>query len=207
VVVLHALGPVTDLAVLALLIFGGAWIGLGGGAHEAQALLAKSSQLLGPLRSPWTWAVVSVVIAAVLVWRRRPSARPRRDWTAFWLPIRDIVRHPGRLTTLAVASGATTLILAFAFAFSVAMVPGPRPAVGLGALLIAYLLGAAAGTALPLPAGLGTTEVALASVLISLHVPAASAVEQVLVFRIVTFWLPAVVGVLVAPSLRRKAAI
>jgi uncharacterized membrane protein YbhN (UPF0104 family) len=32
-------------------------------------------------------------------------------------------------------------------------------------------------------------------------------VEQVLVFRIVTFWLPAVVGVLVAPSLRRKAAI
>ena len=207
VVSLHVLGPVTDIAVLALVIVGGSWIGLNGGGNELHALAASASHLIAPLRSPWTWLVAGTLVAAAVVWRRSRKNRPRRDWKAFWTPIRDLARHPARLATLATASGATTLILAFAFAASVAMVPGPLPSAGLGALVIAFMLGTAAGTAVPLPAGLGSTEAALIAVLVSLHVPAAAAVQQVLIFRIITFWLPAGIGVFVTHHLRRQAAL
>jgi uncharacterized membrane protein YbhN (UPF0104 family) len=207
VVSLHVLGPVTDIAVLALVIVGGSWIGLNGGGNELHALAASASHLVAPLRSPWTWLVAGTLVAAALVWRRSRKNRPRRDWKAFWTPIRDLARHPARLATLATASGATTLVLAFAFAASVAMVPGPLPSAGLGALVIAFMLGTAAGTAVPLPAGLGSTEAALIAVLVSLHVPAAAAVQQVLIFRIITFWLPAGIGVFVAHHLRRQTAL
>jgi hypothetical protein len=43
---LHVLGPITDLAVLALVIFGGSWIGLSGGAREMQALASSAGSWL-----------------------------------------------------------------------------------------------------------------------------------------------------------------
>jgi uncharacterized membrane protein YbhN (UPF0104 family) len=114
---------------------------------------------------------------------------------------------PARLATLACASAGTTFVLAFAFVVSVAMVPGPRPAAALGALLIAFMLGVAAGGALPVPAALGTTEAALIAVLVGVHVPAAAAVQQVLIFRIITFWLPAAVGIAATHHLRKRQAL
>ena len=207
VVTLHLLGPITDIAVLAFLVLGGSWVGLNGGAHELQALTTKIGHLLTPLRSPWAWLAAAVLLGAVLLFRRLRKSRSKRDWAAFWTPISSLARHPGRLATLALASGGTTLILAFAFVASVAMVPGPRPAAALGALLIAFILGTAAGSALPIPAGLGTTEAALIAVLVGVHVPAAAAVQQVLIFRMVTFWLPAAVGIFATHHLRRRAAL
>jgi uncharacterized membrane protein YbhN (UPF0104 family) len=118
-----------------------------------------------------------------------------------------LLRRPSSLATLLTASGATTLILAFAFVASTAMVPGPRPAASLGALLIAFMVGAAAGSAVPVPAGIGSTETALAAVLIAMHVPAGHAIQEVLIFRVLTFWLPAIVGVLATRRLNRRHAI
>jgi uncharacterized membrane protein YbhN (UPF0104 family) len=69
------------------------------------------------------------------------------------------------------------------------------------------MLGAAAGTSVPIPAGLGTTEAALIGVLVSAHVDVGHAVQVVLVFRLLTFWLPAVIGVLALRRLRRVGAI
>lgn len=208
VAALHLLGPVTDIGVLAFLVFAGSWVGLNGGAHEVGALTTKFTHSLSTFTSPWVLATVGVVLCLALVRRfvRRPKGTSR-DWTSFWVPIRQLLMHPKRLATLAAASGATTLILAFAFAASVAMVPGPRPVAGLGALMIAFMVGTAAGNALPIPGGLGATEAALISVLVGLHVPIAAAVQQVLVFRLITFWLPALFGIVAARRLRRHCAL
>jgi uncharacterized membrane protein YbhN (UPF0104 family) len=205
---LHFLGPVTDIGVLAFLVFAGSWFGLNGGAHEVGALTAKLTHSVSTFTSPWVLATIGVVLALLVAFRHwhKPKGKGR-DWAMFWVPIRQLLAHPSRLLTLAAASGATTLILAFAFAASVAMVPGPRPVAGLGALMIAFLLGTAAGNALPIPGGLGTTEAALISVLVGLHVPVAAAVQQVLIFRIITFWLPALFGILAARKLRRCSAL
>jgi uncharacterized membrane protein YbhN (UPF0104 family) len=69
------------------------------------------------------------------------------------------------------------------------------------------MIGAAAGSAVPVPAGLGSTETALVAVLIEAHVAASRAVEEVLIFRVVTFWLPAALGVLALRKLNRRRAL
>lgn len=85
--------------------------------------------------------------------------------------------------------------------------PNPRPTIALGGLLVAFKLAAAAGTSVPIPAGLGTTEAALIAVLVTTHVPAGHAVQVVLIFRLVTFWLPAVLALLALRHLHRHHAI
>jgi uncharacterized membrane protein YbhN (UPF0104 family) len=87
------------------------------------------------------------------------------------------------------------------------VVPGARPTIAAGGLLVAFMLAAAAGTSVPIPAGLGTTEAALIAVPVPAHVPAGHAVQVGLIFRLLTFWLPAVLGLLALPHLRRHHAI
>jgi uncharacterized membrane protein YbhN (UPF0104 family) len=40
-----------------------------------------------------------------------------------------------------------------------------------------------------------------------MHVPAGHAIQEVLIFRVLTFWLPAIVGVLATRRLNRRHAI
>jgi uncharacterized membrane protein YbhN (UPF0104 family) len=206
VVVLSVLGALADLAVLAALVLVGRWFGINGANHEVAALGGKVARLATPLRSPWTWLAVGVVVLVALCVHMRRSDGSRR-WTTFWGPARQLARRPSALAALMAASGSTTLILAFAFVASTAMVPGRQPVVGLGALLVAFMVGAAAGSAVPVPAGLGSTEAALIAVLVSMRVPAVDAVQVVLIFRLLTFWLPAVVGILATRRLRLRAAL
>jgi uncharacterized protein (TIRG00374 family) len=69
------------------------------------------------------------------------------------------------------------------------------------------MIGAAAGSSVPVPAGLGSTEAALIGVLMAAHVPAGHAMQQVLIFRLITFWAPAIVGVFTTRYLYRRRAI
>lgn len=205
---LAVLGALADLLVLTVLVLAGSWLGLHGSAHEITLLTTHITQLLGPLRSPWLWAAVVVFGAGVsVVFALRGRAGRLGRSMHFWQPVWRLARQPKALATLILASGCTTLVLGFAFVATTAMVPGPQPAVGLGALLIAFMLGAAAGAAVPVPAGLGSTEAALIAVLISVQVPATHAVEEVLIFRLLTFWAPAVAGLLATRTLRRRHAL
>lgn len=204
---LSVLGALADLAVLATLVLVGRWLGIQGAQHELGALGDKVTRLVAPLRSPWIWlavGVASLVLLGIRV-RRRPGTGRRAPM--FWLPVRQLARRPSALGALMAASGSTTLILGFAFVASTAMVPGPRPVAGLGAMLAAFMLGSAAGSAVPVPAGLGSTEAALVAVLVSMRMPAPHAVQVVLTFRLLTFWLPAAVGILAMRRLRTRAAL
>ena len=87
------------------------------------------------------------------------------------------------------------------------MVPGPRPHVAIGGLLIGYMLGSAASNLVPTPAGVGSTEAALVLVLVTAKVPVTHAVEVVLTYRVLTFWLPAVIGLFATRHLRRAGAL
>ena len=207
VAALGVLGALADLAVLAALVIAGGWLGINGAHHEVALLGGKVARLVAPLRSPWLWLAVGLALVAGLgIYVRRRADGGWRGMT-FWRPVWRLVRHPSALATLLVASGSTTLILGFAFVASTAMVPGPRPVAALGALLVAFMLGAAAGSAVPVPAGLGSTEAALIGVLLSVRVPAVDAVQVVLIFRLLTFWLPAIVGILAIRRLRRRGAV
>jgi hypothetical protein len=108
---------------------------------------------------------------------------------------------------LVLASGATTLILAFVLAASTAMVPGSHRTVGFGSMLVGFTLGSAAG---------GPFQCRRAAVLArrrssgywsACNVAAAEAVQVVLIFCLLTFWLLAMVGIVATRQLRSRRVV
>ena len=77
----------------------------------------------------------------------------------------------------------------------------------LGALLLAYVV-AQLVAAVPLtPGGIGVVETAMTGVLVAAGAPGAAATATVLSWRLVSFWLPILVGLALVPTLHgRKVA-
>jgi uncharacterized membrane protein YbhN (UPF0104 family) len=207
VVILDLLGSVADILVLGLLAGVGRLLGLGGATAEMSLLASKLYKLTAPLRSSWTLLALAAVVMIAVLLRRHLGARGGEALRRFAEPLRQLRRRPAALFTLLLASGSTTLVLAFAFVASTAMVPGPQPHVAIGGLLVGFMLGSAASNAVPTPAGVGSTETALTLVLVTSGVPAAHAVEVVLIYRLLTFWLPAIVGLFATRHLHRVGAL
>jgi uncharacterized protein (TIRG00374 family) len=57
-----------------------------------------------------------------------------------------------------------------------------------------YMIANTVGSAVPTPGGVGGIEAALTAVLLSFGVDSATAAAIVLLFRLLTFWLPTVPG-------------
>jgi uncharacterized membrane protein YbhN (UPF0104 family) len=208
VAVLAVLGGISNLLVLVLVVLVATAFGLSGSTHEFVLLARHVTALLGPVRSPWLWVALvaaGAVVVAIVVIRRR--SRPPICWSLLVAPARRLGRDPKALATLVTASGATTVIMAFAFVATIAMVPGPGPTASVPTVMVAFMLGSAAGSAIPVPAGLGSSEAAFVAVLTSLNVPVTHAIEVVLLFRLITFWLPAAVGVLATRRLYKRKAL
>ena len=66
--------------------------------------------------------------------------------------------------------------------------------ISLASTAVVYLTGAALGSAVPTPGGLGAVEAALSAGLTAAGLPGATSVSAVLLFRTLTFWLPVPVG-------------
>ena len=73
---------------------------------------------------------------------------------------------------------------------------------------VVYLTGSALGSIVPTPGGLGAVEIALSGGLTTIaHVPGAYALSAVLLFRLITFWLPIPIGWVALSSLQRHDAL
>lgn len=75
--------------------------------------------------------------------------------------------------------------------------------VPLATVALVYLAGSAVASAAPTPGGLGATEATFAAALSAVGVGDADAVSGVLLYRVVTFWLPILPGYLSYAYLRR----
>ncbi len=217
VAALGLLGSAADLLLIVVLVIGGPYIGLGGGHAELASLGNRLAHLATvPTLSPTTMIVASALVVAIALVtrsRRRPfqaiSDRPSRVQMLAEAvrQVAAVVRRPRDLITLLASSAATTLLLGVALAVSVLAIPGHLPGSSFGMVIMAYLLGAAAGAATPVPAGIGSTEAALVAAMVAAHVPAGHALQSVLLFRLVTFWAPAVAGLPAGRVLRTQGAI
>jgi uncharacterized membrane protein YbhN (UPF0104 family) len=69
-------------------------------------------------------------------------------------------------------------------------------------ILMGYLVGQLGG-ALPLPGGLGGIDLGLFGMLVAFGTPAAATAAAVLIYRVILFWLPLLVGGAAFVSLRR----
>jgi uncharacterized protein (TIRG00374 family) len=60
--------------------------------------------------------------------------------------------------------------------------------------LIVFSFGIALGTATPTPGGLGSVEAGLVAGLVACRVDGEAALAAVLLFRLISFWLPLLIG-------------
>jgi uncharacterized membrane protein YbhN (UPF0104 family) len=115
-----------------------------------------------------------------------------------------LVHRPARAVALVGAAAGITAAYALAFVVAVQGAGGGPPLVS---VLAIYLGGSAVAAAAPTPGGLGALEAGLVAGLTAAGQPAAPAVTAVLIFRIVTYWLPAVPGGVAFWALRRSGAL
>ena len=71
-------------------------------------------------------------------------------------------------------------------------------------LAITYLASNTVGSVVPSPGGLGPVELALTGGLVTAGVPSGVAVSAVLVYRLVTFWIPIPLGYLSLQRLQKR---
>ena len=74
----------------------------------------------------------------------------------------------------------------------------------IAAIGVVYLTGSVVGQAAPTPGGLGAVEAAMAAGLTAAGLNGGLAVSSVLLFRLVTFWLPTIPGWFALNSLQRR---
>ncbi|MGD9620043.1 MAG: YbhN family protein [Mycolicibacterium sp.] len=103
----------------------------------------------------------------------------------------ELAREPKRLAVIVLGCAATTLGAALALWASIGAFGGD---VNFVTVTIVTMVGGTLASAAPTPGGVGAVEAALIGGLAAFGVPAAVAVPSVLLYRILTCWLPVFVG-------------
>ncbi|MCH9728994.1 MAG: flippase-like domain-containing protein [Actinomycetia bacterium] len=103
----------------------------------------------------------------------------------------ELAREPRRLAVIVLGCAATTLGAALALWASIEAFGGNASFV---TVTIVTMVGGTLAAAAPTPGGVGAVEAALIGGLAAFGVPAAVAVPSVLLYRILTCWLPVFIG-------------
>jgi uncharacterized membrane protein YbhN (UPF0104 family) len=172
--------------------------------HQAGTELLHRAGSFPPRTIIIAVSLAVVVLLAVAWWVKcRRSKAVVNACAGVWKALILLVSNPRALLTLLVSSAGTPVLLGGAFAVSLIAVPGGPSMAAAGGLFLAYLTGSAVGASVPLPSGVGAAEAVLAASVLAVGVAPIPALQGVLLFRIVTFWLPVPVGVLFGRRLRR----
>jgi uncharacterized membrane protein YbhN (UPF0104 family)/tRNA A-37 threonylcarbamoyl transferase component Bud32 len=165
-----------------------------------------------PFKVP-SWAYIALIVlgAVVLVVLALPAGRRLvRSRVAPALGqviprLLDIAQKPAKLAEG--IGGALLLTFGYILCLEVALrAVGGQAA--FAAVAVVYLTGSAIGSVVPTPGGLGAVEVALSGGLTAIaHVAGPVALSAVLLFRLLTFWLPIPVGWVSMNYLQRHGAL
>lgn len=138
--------------------------------------------------------VVAAVVGGLLLsgWgRAKVLPTVRRTLGKALASFRDLARRPDRLGLLFGGAGLGKLVTVLAFVVSVRAFDVDMGLAQAGAL---YMVANTIGSAVPTPGGVGGLEAALTAALLGANVDPATAAAIVLLFRLMTFWLPTVPG-------------
>jgi len=147
--------------------------------------------------------VVALALGAALLfpgvrrWAVRTSMPTVRQT---WPRLVDVMGHPGRVALAILGNVMLTMGYVLAFDASLAAFGQHR---GLVEVAVIYLVGNAAGAAIPTPGGIGTIEVTLIGGLTAAGVNPGVAASAVVLFRLLTFWLPIPLGWVALRHMRR----
>ena len=114
----------------------------------------------------------------------------------------EVAQNPRKLAEGLGGALLLTAAYVLCLAASIRAIGGSVP---IAAVALVYLTGSALGATAPTPGGLGAVEVALSAGLTAAGLPSATAVSSVLLFRLLTFWLPVPFGWVSFTYLQRRA--
>ncbi len=173
------------------------------GVFIALGVLGESGVGGLPLPDGWIMLAAAVAVFALLGialvtplgrWLRAPARNAARD-------IARVARRPRQSLQLFGGSSGVTLFNAVALIASLAAFGAP---IDVGRIFLVYLGGSAVASMSPTPGQLGAVEAALVAGLTGIGIDAAPAVAGVLAFRLLTFWLPTLPGIIAFRYLRRR---
>ena len=164
-----------------------------------------------PIQPPqWAWFVlaglfaVALAVIAIPAGRRVLRARLSPMLGQVLPQLLDVAQHPRKLARG--IGGALLLSLCYILCLAACVAAFGR-SVPIAKIGVVYLTGSAIGSIVPTPGGLGAVEAALTAGLTAAGVPGAVAVSAVLLFRLLTFWLPVPFGWAALNYLERKQAL
>jgi uncharacterized membrane protein YbhN (UPF0104 family) len=158
----------------------------------------------------WAYIGLAVLVGLILVilaipFTRRLLVSRLAPTVSQVIPrLLDIAQQPAKL---AEGIGGALLLTACyigCLAVSVLAFGGSLP---FDSIAVVYLTGAAIGSIVPTPGGIGAVEAALTAGLTAAGLTGATAISSVLLFRIVTFWLPVPFGWAALSYLQRHDAL
>ena len=151
-----------------------------------------------PIHPPtWSYFVVGGLVAVAGGALALPSGRRlvrARLTPTFGQVLPRLVEIAQRPAKLAEGIGGALLLSAAYISCLAASVAAFGSSVPIAKIGFVYLTGSALGSIIPTPGGLGAVEAALTAGLTAAGVPGGVAVSAVLLFRLLTFWLPVPLG-------------
>lgn len=160
---------------------------------------------LRPSTTALVAAIAAVVVGGLLALIPPVRRLIGRFWNEFARPgLPRLLEVLGRPRKLAEAIGGVLLqtlaLIGCLYACVRAAGGVPDPA----ALAVVQMVGHTVGSAVPTPGGLGAVEATLTAGVSAIGIPTAVAVSAVLLFRIISFWLPILPAWLLWQQLRRR---
>ena len=168
----------------------------------------SGSEQIKPPR--WAWFVlaglvlIALVVLAIPAGRRLLRARLSPMLGQVLPRLLEVAQQPRKLAR---GIGGTLLLSLFYIVCLAACVAAFSRSVPFAKIGLVYLTGSAIGSIMPTPGGLGAVEAALTAGLTAAGVPGAAAASAVLLFRLLTFWLPVPFGWGALKYLEREQAL
>ncbi|MBB3039715.1 lysylphosphatidylglycerol synthase transmembrane domain-containing protein [Hoyosella altamirensis] len=131
---------------------------------------------------------VSMLVPALRRWLGHSILPQLRDVAR---ELGDLARDPQRFSIILLGCAMTTLGMALALWASIEAFGGGTTFVS---VTVVTMIGGTLASAAPTPGGVGAVEAVLIGGLVAFGVPAATAVPAVLLYRVLTTWLPVALG-------------
>ncbi|KUO11701.1 lysylphosphatidylglycerol synthase domain-containing protein [Streptomyces sp. DSM 15324] len=173
------------------------------GTEKTPSLSPSRTVIAGLL----TVAVLVLVVTSVPFLRKFVVTRVRSLFAGVVPRMLDVLQRPQKLVT----GIGGMLLLTFCFVMcldaSIRAFGTASSSISIASVAVVFLAGNALGSAAPTPGGVGAVEATLTVGLIAVGLPKEVAAPAVLLFRLLTLWLPVLPGWLAFNQLSRKGAL
>ncbi|MEV7239823.1 lysylphosphatidylglycerol synthase transmembrane domain-containing protein [Streptomyces sp. NPDC093248] len=173
------------------------------GTEKTPSLSPSRTVIAGLL----TVAVLVLVVTSVPFLRKFVVTRVRSLFAGVVPRMLDVLQRPQKLVTGIGGMLLLTACFVMCLDASIRAFGDGSTSLSIASVAVVFLAGNALGSAAPTPGGVGAVEASLTLGLIAVGLPKEVAAPAVLLFRLLTLWLPVLPGWLAFNQLTRKGAL